>query len=309
MLDSDGTIELRHVRRRLPTESSVWIEIHDRESRSLKCVSIDLGDSGKDNAPQRSSLADATWKRSYRSGSARPLGLVAGMRSGLERRSRYLADAAMLAAGSRRPRDLRGVLWGLDPRRRPPLVDEYEADPGGAEQVLFQVTAWDPTRGQDPEDRRKVNSGRAAIIKALRKAIAHRFVGGFVPTPYARSTYPGLLSELPVGQRDYLRLVQESAITVSTVGLHGSNPWKLVEYLAGSRAIVSEPLRYELPESLEGTAEFFDDSEQCVERCIELLDSPGRRAELQDRSRSYWLRNARPDRLLVRRLLEEFDPP
>jgi hypothetical protein len=91
------------------------------------------------------------------------------------------------------------------------------------------------------------------------------------------------------------------------VGLHGSNPWKLVEYLAGSRAIVSEPLRYELPESLTGTAEFFDDPKQCVELCTALLDSRSRRAELQGRSRSYWLQNVRPDRLLARRLNEEFD--
>lgn len=305
MLDHRGIIELHHLMRRLPP-GSTWIEVHDRETGVDKSISIDVGDSGADNFPARSSLADATWKRSFRSGPARPLGLVASMRCGRERFSRYLA-AAVHAVRSRQPWGVRAVLWGLDPRRLPPLVDELEADPGGAERVLFQVRAWEPWQSRDPEHRWKVNADRAAIIRGLREAIGHRFVGGFIATPFARSTYPQLVSELPTDRRAYLGLVRESAIAVSTAGLQGSNPWKLSEYLASSRAIVTEPLHYQLPERLDAAAKFFDHPQRCVDRCIELLDSPDHRTELQEHARSYWLQNARPDRLFLRRLHEEFD--
>lgn len=309
MLRVGGTIELHHVARALPAERSVWIEAYDRETDRVRTVCIDINDFGTYSTPLRTGLADSTWKRGYESGPARPLGLVAPMRSGAEPRGRYLAAALAAAGRTGRPSRARPTVSGLLPRRAPPLYSAYESGPGGAEQVLFQVRAWEPEMGQSPQDRRDVNESRAAVIRGLAGALGARFVGGFLPTPYAREIYPDLISDLPTDRNSYLGLVRSCAVAVSTIGLHGSNPWKLVEYLAASRAIVTEPLRYAVPESLDGTVAVFDGFQQCVDRCVELLDSADRRAEMQVAAHDYWRHFVRPDQLLLRRLREEFGGP
>ena len=59
------------------------------------------------------------------------------------------------------------------------------------------------------------------------------------------------------------------------MGLHGSTGWKFAEYLAASKAIVSETLRYESAGDLrEGTHYLaFDDADGCVRQVEKLLDT------------------------------------
>lgn len=53
------------------------------------------------------------------------------------------------------------------------------------------------------------------------------------------------------GKRAYLHRMQHTEICVASTGLHGSTGWKLAEYVAAGRAIVTEPLRYTLPGGFE----------------------------------------------------------
>ena len=147
----------------------------------------------------------------------------------------------------------------------------------------------------------------AALIGALRRHFGSRFVGGLTRTEFTQTHYPHFLSDHSQARVDYVQLVRSSAIAVSSVGLHGSNPWKLAEYLAGGAAIVSEPLRFAIPESLDGTATFFTDVDGCLAACDDLLSNARVLHEHHERSREYWRKYARPDALLRRRLTEEFE--
>ena len=172
--------------------------------------------------------------------------------------------------------------------------------------MLYQVAGWAPERTSTPERGATVNESRAALIGALRRHFGSRFIGGFTRTEFTQTHYPHFLSDHSQARVDYVQLVRSSAIAVSSVGLHGSNPWKLAEYLAGGAAIVSEPLRFAIPESLDGTATFFTDVDGCLAACDDLLSNARVLHEHHERSREYWRKYARPDALLRRRLTEEF---
>jgi hypothetical protein len=118
--------------------------------------------------------------------------------------------------------------------------------------------------------------------------------------------YPDLVSDLPSDPYGYLASIHAYDICVSTVGLHGSNPWKLAEYLAASRVIVSEPLRYNLPEPMIDGKHYveFTSPQECVDACLWLLDSPERRAEMRSAAWAYWRTNVHPVALMRNRLLD-----
>lgn len=172
--------------------------------------------------------------------------------------------------------------------------------------MLFQVRAWEPDDGSDPADRRRVNDVRAALIRGLHAEFGSRFVGGFFPRPYAIATYPSLVSTLPVERRAYLSQIRDSAIVVSSTGLHGSIPWKLAEYCAASRAIVSERITNALPWNLDDTLSWFDDPSECVAECVRLIGDSEALRSRQLAARHLWDVEVRPDRLVHAHLLGDF---
>ena len=295
-LDAGAVIELVWVRRRgLPPVRAVhWLEVHDRETGIRASICLDLDDRGELTAPERSAQADLTWKRSYVPGAygdARvvPFGLLLKCRSGHERRLPMYLRAPRRALAA----------W----RDLPPTWTAYESTPAGRATVLFQVRAWDPNDEPAGDERAARNDERAEVVRALRAALGDRFVGGFVPTPHARERYADCLADRPTDRASFLELVHGSRICISTQGLRASNPYKLAEYTAASRAIVSHPLHHALPEPLDGIATFTD-ADACAETCVRLLDDPDAIAEMQSASAAHWRRFGRPD-VLVRRRLEE----
>ena len=304
LLAHRNEIELRHMARELPAGPGVWLEVTDRTTSDNRSIHIDIGDRA-DPASKRMQAADTSWARCPVPGSGRPLGLLAPMRTRGQNGTRYLSNAAWAAVRNRRFRHLWAVQHSLR-TFRPPLIDSLELDAGGDAKVLYQVTAWNPAESADSAGREWLNDRRAALVVALREAFGDRFVGGFVPTEHALHRYPELVTNFPSGRLEYLDLIRQCRVVVSGVGLHGSNPWKLAEYLAASRAIVAEPLQSEIPESLDPVVHWFEQPEQCVGICERLLSDQTATAEHQRKAGEYWRRYVRPDQLLMNRLQEEF---
>jgi hypothetical protein len=269
-------------------------------------VYIDTSDGARNWSDRRAIDADAVWKRSPSAEGHRPLGLVAGMRSGREPLVRLGLAGSATAIRRRDIASVRAVWSGVLRARRQARLEAYSRAGDGGTRVLFQTRAWSDADMSDPDDRSMLNESRARLIRALREEYADRFVGGFVDSPVARRLYPDLLTSMPSDRASYVELIGSCAIGVSTVGLHGSNPWKVAEYLAAGRAIVSEPLRFEIPESLDGIVDWFDSPSDCVAAVRTLLDDAGTLTAHREAARRFWEENARPDVLLRRRLTEEF---
>jgi len=329
-LSCQGNIELRlrtvDPHPRGEPGPTLLMSVDDRDSGANWRVCLDLTDFQRLASTHRSSLADITFKRSfsdrknYEASNVRPLGLTLPHRAVCDR---YLSTYALrsslrsMSRGRHLRRSLQQIqvpfLLGLEkirgrtPSRLRPPVSLFESEtesPPTKPLILFQVRAWMPGEGVDPEDRKSINQRRAEVIRHLRTEFGSQFVGGFVPTPFAKREFPDCITALPTTVFAYANLVRRCSIAVSTVGLHGSNPWKLAEYLAAGSAIVTEPLQCRVPVPLEEGRNVltFHSPEGCLEACRTLLSDEALRHSMRNNNLEYYRNEVRPDRLLLNRL-------
>jgi hypothetical protein len=172
--------------------------------------------------------------------------------------------------------------------------------------VVFQSRLWEPHEAA-PDNADEVNRLRVDVVRALRRGLGRAFLGGLVATPLSRRLYPDeVVAPEQSRMGNYAALSRRALIGVYTRGLHHSTAFKLPEYLAGSKVIVAEGLRNELPEALERDRHWisFRDPEECVTRCQELLKDLPRCPALRRAAGEYYRRHVEPT-AHVRWTLEE----
>jgi len=177
-----------------------------------------------------------------------------------------------------------------------PAFGDFEQSPDTyvAPSIVFQTRAWAPNSTSDNVE--EVNESRAGIIRALRKSFPGRFHGGFIRNPHALQRYPDLLSTYSSEQGEYVRLIKRCLVGISSRGLHHSVPFKVPENMAASLAIVSEPLRTELPVPYVPGTDFieFRTPEECVDQCDHLLSNPSLVSSLREASWRYYESQVKP---------------
>lgn len=187
----------------------------------------------------------------------------------------------------------------------PPLLNQEP-------RVLFMTRAWDPEDeppGLSVEkkvERMQINEMRARCIERLRKELGPNFYGGFAQTKYAIEHYKDLLLEsaLIAGKRNYLSLLLQNPICIATAGLHGSIGWKLAEYVAFSKSIVSERLESVVPCGFEAHRNYleFDTPDTCVRQTMKLIEDPQCRQQMMENNWQYYNEHLMPDKLVLRTL-------
>jgi hypothetical protein len=193
-------------------------------------------------------------------------------------------------------------------------LNALEAPPqyGQEPRILFMAAAWDPKeKGRLDKDKREfrewLNQSRAKCIELLRREFGERFYGGFIHSEFSKRKYARCLVPQAgsTSKRKYLQMVREHPICIATTGLHGSIGWKFAEYVALSRAIVSEPLRHVLPGEFGSGRNYlaFASPQECVPLVAELVSNKSLRNELMTNNASYYHSNLRPDRLVLNTLL------
>jgi hypothetical protein len=289
-----------------------------------KRICYNTADAGTINRELLASV-DYYYKRSYdpayiranvapaEQGKVLPLGLnYAVESSGFDR---YRIERARLHRGTARIRSaLKGiaidrVVPGLAATERLTSL-EWPPSPEATPRVLFQSRLWDPDAIQDQSQRdvvRQLNERRVLCVKVLREAFGSRFSGGMAREPYAMRHFPeSLLPEtLSPAKREYLSLLPDHPICVSTTGLQRSIPWKFAEYVAFSRAIVTEKLEYGVPGDFTAGANYleFETPEQLLSAVTSLVDDPARRIQMMERNREYYRRYLRPDVMVLNSLV------
>jgi hypothetical protein len=178
--------------------------------------------------------------------------------------------------------------------------------------VLFMVGLWDPAAParHDPSrarDFEAINEMRRDCVLGLREAFGERFTGGTQHSAFARRFAPAALmpDSRAASKKSYLALVRQHAICVATQGLHGSNGGKLAEYVALSRAIVSEPLRYTIPGSFEPERNYlaFRTPDECIAQARRLATDDHLRRRIMQENHAYYESWMRPD-VLARRVID-----
>lgn len=178
--------------------------------------------------------------------------------------------------------------------------------------VLFMARAWDPDGESakvsvtEKAERVQINEMRARCIELLRQELGPKFYGGFARTKYAIENYGSLLleSSLTSGKKNYLTLLRQYPICIATTGLHGSIGWKMAEYVAFSKSIVSEKLNCLVPGSFEPGKNYleFDTPETCLQQTMKLLESIQLRQEMMENNWAYYKAYMQADKLVWRTL-------
>jgi hypothetical protein len=192
---------------------------------------------------------------------------------------------------------------GFQPRMR---VMSGEPDLRADPNVLFLVAAYDPyddaSRSQEKiDDRIFINETRARCIRLLKDALGPRFTGGFGYSRFAAEQYPDLVvPSTTTSQVQYLRTLSSFPICVATTGLHGSTGWKLAEYVAFSKAILSERLVYDVPGTFAPGRNYieFASPEECLNGAVRLIEDVALRHELMHSNAAYYRDYLRPDALV-----------
>lgn len=202
-----------------------------------------------------------------------------------------------------------------------PTVRNLEVKPALSVQprILFMARVWDHEYDVDfemtaaySEERLRMNEVRAGCIRALKKEFGSLFTGGLEHSAYAKKHFKDCLANTPgqTSKRNYIELVKQHPICISTAGLNKSIGWKFAEYVCLSRAIVSERLAFEVPGPFAKAQNYleFDSVDSCVEAVHQLVHDTEKMAAMMQANASYYQAYVRPD-VLVRRCLEQVMMP
>ena len=173
-------------------------------------------------------------------------------------------------------------------RHRLPLSTYEKRDPEDGP-LFFAGTYWK----KEPE----TNRMRAEIIRTCRRTLGNAFEGGFAPRPEAEREYPDLVMSVRYPLNTYLEKVRRSPFVFSTPAVLGCIGWKLAEFLAMGKAVISFPINNIVSPPLEhGTHVHFvkQDCSDLEDAIVRIKGDADYRSRLQEGGRRYYAENLAP---------------
>ncbi len=168
--------------------------------------------------------------------------------------------------------------------------------------IVFMTRLWRPMRPND--GRAAINEMRATLVRTLRERFGEFFVGGVERDEYSEAHYPDCVIDSRTEKFEYVELMKSRLIGVATTGLHHSVGWKLAEYVAAARCIVTEPVDCRLPgDFAEGTHYLsFRDPSGCADLCQRILEDPEFAHRMRVSNQLYYRRELAPATMMLKRL-------
>jgi hypothetical protein len=176
--------------------------------------------------------------------------------------------------------------------------------------VLFLCRLWEPTKddyltltNEQIEDRIEINKMRVECIRALKNEFKDEFVGGLSPTEYALEHYPDIVftNKNVTQKRNYIASLKQFSVCIATTGLSNSIGWKFGEYIALSKAIVSEKLMFETSGKLTKDVNYleFTTVDECVAQVHKLRSNKNIIEKMMQDNHKYYLNHLAPQELLL----------
>ena len=182
-----------------------------------------------------------------------------------------------------------------------PYYTDLTPEPSSADYVFFCSTLW----YNDEYNRNdfNVNARRANFIRACKSIDSIRFEGGFVAQEGRSSTelFSDCLSETAYPYNVWLEKTKRSALVFNTPAFWDCHGWKLGEYLALGKAIISTSLSNDLPAPLiHGVnIHFVDNNINSIKEAVSfIIDNPGYKERLEKGARQYWETYGAPQKSL-----------
>lgn len=168
--------------------------------------------------------------------------------------------------------DIKKLWWGgyLRSYQRPSISD-YEKEVETLPDYIFSVsTLW-----KHENCLNGTNPNRAIFFRTCKAKNTLKFEGGFYLPGNIHpqgELFKDIIINEPVSQDEYLKKTKQSAFVFNTPAVFNCHGWKLGEYMAMGKAIISTPLYYELPEPLvHGQNIHFIQSMEDINEAIDLL--------------------------------------
>jgi glycosyltransferase involved in cell wall biosynthesis len=195
-----------------------------------------------------------------------------------------------------------GAIWWTRNSRKQFLdrLPESRYQPGTADPGYVFFASWAWKQHDAP------NRSRARFMRACRTLPDIRFEGGFAPR--RRNDIPDiddLMAHRIYPFSDWLARTRRSVVAFNTPAVHECLGWKLGEFLALGKAILSLPLTRQMPSPLVHgeNVHFVDDNQDAMVDAIALLARDRQyRSRLERAARSYYLAELAPERA-IRRLV------
>lgn len=178
-------------------------------------------------------------------------------------------------------------------------LDEYTAMADVRDNyIFFCSTLWYNDEWNRNDE--GVNLTRAEFIRACKALPSVEFEGGLVSQGKDRSSEE-LFSDClyaGIGMKEWLRKTKESAVVFNTPAFWNCHGWKLGEYLAMGKAIISTRLSNDLPEPLTHgvNIHFVENNKQAFQDAVQLIVStPEYRRQLEAGAKDYWEKYGTPE--------------
>ena len=207
----------------------------------------------------------------------------------------FVIRSGAMTDPSRVPAMLRDYLRANS--ERAPL-SAYTFEDSADEFVFFVATYW--------RNAPSANERRLRFLRAVQRRPGLQLGGGFwsreeLPTDFGAFQLTG-----SVDHREYLRRTKASTFVFNTPAVHDCLGWKLGEFLALGKAIISTPLGRTMPGDFRSGEQIHivDGSEESIFEAVDLLHHDREyRRHLEESARRYWEQFLRPD-AVIRILLD-----
>ena len=179
------------------------------------------------------------------------------------------------------------------------------------DKILFLSRVWDPNgvdvfSGEERDLRKTINENRIMCLDACKQEFGKRFTGGLWSDYFSERDYKSYT--LPISQTNkatFIKRVKEHSICIATTGLYNSIGWKMGEYVAAARAIVTEPLNFEVPGPFEKNKNYleFTNKEELLESIERYLTDKDLLRQTMKNNYHYYNNYLKPDILVLNSLL------
>lgn len=190
-------------------------------------------------------------------------------------------------------------------------LDSFRPGITESDYVYFSSAIWpeDSPVAAYAEANRVANAARLEFARACKENPTLRLEGGIFMRPgYVVRAYEGLTHSQTDGHHQYISKTKASCVVFNVPSVKWCHSWKLGEYLALGKAIISLPIVRDLPAPLEHGVHvhYVDGSASAMREAIALIagDDEYRRT-LEQNARGYHERYLAPASMMQRLLAED----
>ena len=187
---------------------------------------------------------------------------------------------------------------------------EYPPFKNPDNKILFLCGLWNPDQVNSDElkeQRRQINTDRMNFVRACKSEFGAQFTGGIQIDEYSQRIAKDILVPFKITKKqNFLNAIKAHNICIATTGLHNSTGWKFAEYTAASRAIISEPLHYDLPGNFEKHKNYlsFSNTEELIANIHSLLNDKVKMQDMMFENYKYYNNYVDSEKMILNTLLK-----